>query len=255
MNAKTKKPVQGAQNQHYVPKFVRRNFLSNQEKEQVSVFTKSTGNGFDTSIKNIMAERRFHDFNIDDDFIASFEESICRIEDQVLPTYQKIVENRQLDFTEDERANLALLISFQFLRTRAHRDMISRMESELVEHVENMGGKAEKIEGYEPLTDDRLKAQLIALLRKSILEYTKIIAGKDFLLMSAAKGRSFYLADNPVCLHNYASWSGTIYRFSLRELSKTSSGLYLPDSRFCQSAYLVRSSMARKLQLPCHKLH
>lgn len=41
----------GAQNQHYVPKFILRNFLSNEAKEQVTVFDKETGRCFPSNIK------------------------------------------------------------------------------------------------------------------------------------------------------------------------------------------------------------
>ncbi len=34
---------QAAQNQHYVPDFILRHFLSNEKKEQVTVFQKPTG--------------------------------------------------------------------------------------------------------------------------------------------------------------------------------------------------------------------
>jgi hypothetical protein len=61
---------QGAQNQHYVPKFILRNFLGNEKPEQVHVFRKSTGKGFTTSIHNIMAERHFHELRLDDQYIA-----------------------------------------------------------------------------------------------------------------------------------------------------------------------------------------
>ena len=218
---------QAAQNQHYVPKFVLRNFLSNQEKEQVSVFAKSNGKGFTTSIKNIMSERRFHDFNINEEYLASFEESICRLEDQVFPTYQKILEARQLDFSEEERSNLALLIAFQFLRTRAQRDQILRMEKQLADKVEIMGGKMEQIEGYEPLTEDRLKRQHLGFVQGSVLKFTEIILQKDFLLMSAPKGRSFYLADNPVCLHNSRPKQGFMGNIGLGVLGIE---IYLPLS-------------------------
>ena len=54
-----------AQNQHYVPQFILRQFLSNQKKEQVTVFDKKTGKIFITGIRNIMAERRFNNFTFE----------------------------------------------------------------------------------------------------------------------------------------------------------------------------------------------
>ncbi|MDF3417383.1 DUF4238 domain-containing protein [Sulfitobacter sp. KE29] len=85
-----------AQNQHYVPKFILRKFLANKDKERVNVFQKSTGRRFQTNIANVMAERRFHEFNIDERYYASFEESACRVEDAVLPAYEALVNRQRL---------------------------------------------------------------------------------------------------------------------------------------------------------------
>jgi hypothetical protein len=192
----------GAQNQHYVPKFILRNFLSNESKEQVSVFRKSNGKGFVTSIRNIMAERRFHEFAIGEDYLASFETGICQIERQLLPTYRKVIEARRLDRSIEERANLAMLMAFQMVRTRQQREQFLRVEEQLKEHMEKHGGTIEQLDGYEPFTEERLTEQHIKFIGHSFGEFSNRIAAKDFLLLSAPEGRSFYLADNPVCLHN-----------------------------------------------------
>jgi len=77
--------MSGAQNQHYVPKFILRQFLADNEKEQVSVYDKQEDRVFVTSIKNVMAERRFNDFNFEE-FIVSFENIASSIEAMFLPT-------------------------------------------------------------------------------------------------------------------------------------------------------------------------
>lgn len=197
-----------AQNQHYVPKFILRNFLSNRKKEQVDVYSKSSGRGFTTSIKNIMAERRFHEFNISSDYLVSFEESVCRIEDMLLPAYRSVVENRRFDGTPEQKFQLSMLVAFQFLRTRSQRDQFLDMERQLTEQLEQRGISLADIEGYEPLTDDALREQHIRFMRDSAEQFGQIISAKDFLLLEAPKGRSFYLSDNPVTIHNSQSVDG-----------------------------------------------
>lgn len=198
-----KEPVrQAAQNQHYVPKFILRNFLADPDKEQVSVFRKSDRRGFTTSIDNIMAERRFHEFEIEEDLIASFEESVGKIESALLSWYRAVLENGRLSGSTEERAGLALFVAFQMLRTRSQRDQFARLEEQLGEKLAQSGGRIEDLEGYEPLTEDRLKMQHVHFMRDAIGEFAQIIAGKDFLLLEAPAGRSFYLSDNPVCLYN-----------------------------------------------------
>lgn len=120
-------PNQAAQNQHYVPKFILRNFLSDPAKEQVHVFSKKRGKGFTTSIKNVMAERRFHDFQVSENYLASFEDSVGKIEDMVLPAYREVVKNKRLDVSPEQKASLSVFVAFQMLRTRAQRDQFKEV--------------------------------------------------------------------------------------------------------------------------------
>ena len=111
-----------AESQHYVPKFILRNFLSNQKKDQVSVFQKSTGKIFHPNIKGIMTERRFNEFKIDEDFYASFESSVCRIEDLVFPIYGEMISSRIIRREPENIAHISMFIAFQMLRVRAYRE-------------------------------------------------------------------------------------------------------------------------------------
>jgi hypothetical protein len=191
-----------AQNQHYVPKFILRNFLSNPKKEQVQVFTKSSRKWFETSIRNIMAERRFHEFRIDENYLASFEESVFRVEEMLLPAYRSVIENRRFDGTSEQKAHLATLIAFQLLRTRSQREQFADIENQLAEHLGKHGASIEDIEGYQPLTEDELRRQHVLFMRDAVGGFAQIIGAKDFLLLEAPKGRHFYLSDNPVTIHN-----------------------------------------------------
>ncbi len=194
-----------AQNQHYVPKFVLRHFLYDNESERVCVYDKHTEKTFITSIKNVMAERRFNDFVFDDDWIASFEPVACSAEDQVFPAYMQVVQKRRLDDTPEQKAALAVFIAFQFLRTKASRDKWQDMEDAMVEMVEASGGKVQDMQGWEdwhPRNEDALKRDHLASIQGSLGEFARIIAEKDFVLAAPTQGRSFYLGDNPVCLSN-----------------------------------------------------
>lgn len=195
----------GAQNQHYVPKLMLRNFLSNEEKEQVTVFDKATQKVFTPNIAGIMAERRFHDFQVSEDYIASFEQTAGRIESALVPTYRRVLDERCLNHSAKEQADLAMLVAFQFLRTRRQRDRFVEMEKLIGAKLKQMGGKLEDLEGlegYEPLTEDHVKHQHVSFMAEGIREFTNLIGSKHMMLMSAAPGRDFYISDNPVVLHN-----------------------------------------------------
>lgn len=193
---------QGAQSQHYVPKFILRQFLSNAEKQHVSVFHKSKKNGFTTSIDKIMTERRFYEFAIGDNYIASFEDGVGKIEDDLLPFYRQVLDERCLRSTDMQRAGLSLFMAFQQLRTRRQRDQFQELESLLEAKLAEMGGKLTDLENWEELTEDSLRQHHIEFMRSNIGDFAKVIAEKDFLLLEAPPGRSFYLGDNPVALHN-----------------------------------------------------
>jgi hypothetical protein len=202
MGKKFMPKLQAAQNQHYVPKFILRHFLSDRTKKQVTVFQKSTTKRFKTSIDRVMAERRFNEFQIDEDFYASFEDSICRVEEAVLPVYENLVRNQRLTGTGEEKTTLGVFIAFQMLRTRAYRDVQTSLLSQLRDKFTQMGFSPEHMEGLEEPTEDEQKRSHLVSMRKSINEFSSIIAIKDFVLLRAAEGRHFYLGDNPVVLHN-----------------------------------------------------
>jgi hypothetical protein len=193
------------QNQHYVPKFILRQFCANVDAERVVVYDKQKDKTFVTAIRNVMAENRFNDFLFNDDWIVSFEPVACAAEDQVLPAYRRILETRRLDNSPQEKAALAFLIAFQFLRTKANRDHWQQLEELIVAKVEESGGKMQDVKGWEDwhsATENSLKRDHLLSIRNSIGEFAQIIGTKDFLLAEPAEGRSFYLGDNPVCLNN-----------------------------------------------------
>jgi hypothetical protein len=193
--------MSGPKTEHYVPQFILRQFLVDQGKEQVSVYDKHEDRGFVTSIKNVMAENRFHDF-VFEDWIVSFEPIASKIEDWCLPTYRRVIETRRLEGSPQEKADLAFLIAFQMLRTKAARARFQDMEAMMTDKIEAMGHRMEDIPGWEPQTEDTIKRDNLMAIREALPNYAHIIALKDFRLAEAALGRSFYLGDNPVCLRN-----------------------------------------------------
>jgi Protein of unknown function (DUF4238) len=189
------------QNQHYVPKFVLRQFLLNPSGEQVAVYDKHSDKCFITSIKNIMAETRFNDF-VFEDFIVSFEPVACNIETLFLPAYRRILKSRCLDGTVQEKVDLAYFAAFQMLRSKSTRQMHEDIETMLKAKIEDMGGRMEDMQGWYPQTEDSLKMQTLIGIQEALPGYASIIACKDYVLIEPAPGRSFYLGDNPVVLHN-----------------------------------------------------
>lgn len=195
-----------AQHQHYVPKLLLRGFLSGDPKravkEQVHVLDLEAGKSFPTSIDNIMGERRFNEFWVDDDVLATIEPWTGRIESHLAPIIERIRARKTLERTPEEIANLAFLMAFQFVRTKGMRLMPERIDAQLRLHVKRMGFDPAKVDGLMNLDEEGLKKEHIRHQVQNLEKYVEIMAEKEFFLMTPPDGRSFYLGDHPVVLHN-----------------------------------------------------
>lgn len=172
-----------------------------------------------------MAERRFYEFIVDENYLASFEESVCRVEEMLLPAYRDIVECGRFNGEPEQKAQLAILLAFQFMRTRSRRDQFLQMERQLTDQLEKRGISISDVSDFQPFTDDTLRSQHIRLMRDAVGKFAQIIATKDFLLVKALRGRSFYLSDNPVALHNSQMEEGL---FGNLGLSRKGIEIYMP---------------------------
>ncbi|MBY0618652.1 MAG: DUF4238 domain-containing protein [Sphingomonas ursincola] len=195
-----------AQHQHYVPKLLLRGFLSGDpklaSKEQVHVLDLETESSFPTSIANIMGERRFNDFWIDEDVLATIEPWTSQVESHLAPIIERIRDEKTLERTREEHANLAFLIAFQFIRTKGIRLMPERIDAQLRRHIERMGLDPARVDGLMNLDEEGLKKEHIRHQIENLEKYVEIIAEKEFFLMTPPPGRSFYIGDHPVVLHN-----------------------------------------------------
>lgn len=179
-----------AQKRHYVPKLIIRNFLFDKKREAVRVYDKKENKEFQTSIANIMAERRFHDFSAGD-FIVSFEDVAGKIEEIILPAYRSVIQSRQLTGSPQEHGALALLVAFQFVRTRAARDHWKQMDNVLRAKIDSMGGSIEDMDGYEPPTENNLTKYHILHMRDAVSKYAPINAEKILRTDAGTKASKF----------------------------------------------------------------
>jgi len=195
-----------AKHQHYVPRHLLRGFLSDNPeeaaKERVRVFDLQSAKSFTTKINNVMGEHRFNEWWADEDTIISVDPSIEAIEHQVVPLIDRLREQRRLNLSAEEHQDIAVLLGLQFTRAKAMRQMFVRFEDQLRRHVEKRGGRMEQVEGWEPLTEEKLKRDHIRQLVNSFPKYVEHMADKVFFLMTPPPGESLYLGDNPVVMAN-----------------------------------------------------
>lgn len=195
-----------AEHQHYVPQLLLRGFLSQigdeASKEQVRVFDLQRKEIFSTSITNIMGERRFNEWWIDQEAIATIEPSTSKIEGELAPLIEKIRAEKRLDLAPENIENLALLMAFQFIRTKKMRLMPERLNQQLFTHVKRMGLDPSKVDGLVDWDKESLKRQHVKNQIDNLGKFAEIMLDKVYFVMTAPVGKSFYLSDHPVVLHS-----------------------------------------------------
>lgn len=149
-----------------------------------------------------MGERRFNEFWIDEETLISIEPWSGRIESHLAPIIERIRAEKTLERTPEEIANLALLMAFQFVRTKGIRLMPERIDAQIRTHVKRMGFNPAKVDGLINSGEDALKKEHFRHQIRNLGDYVGIIAEKEFFLMTPPKGRSFYIGDHPVVLQN-----------------------------------------------------
>lgn len=149
-----------------------------------------------------MGERRYNEWWIDEETIATIEPATGQMESELAPLIEKIRIEKRLEITTANKANLALLMAFQFIRTKKIRLMPERLNQQLVAHVQRMGLDPAKVQGLVNWDKESLKRQHVKHQVEGLENFTKIMMEKVFFVMTAPAGKSFYLSDHPVTLHS-----------------------------------------------------
>lgn len=107
--------------EHYVPKFVLKNFTF--DNNQIWVFDKQTDKKFKTNIDNIASENKFYDFNFKN-VVLTLEPSLSTFESKVAKIITEIVTKKTLFFLKKEdKIILSYFFALQFVRTKQFRLM------------------------------------------------------------------------------------------------------------------------------------
>lgn len=195
-----------AEHQHYVPQLLLRGFLSKVDdeakKEQVRVFDLECRKSFPTSIQNIMGEHRFNEWWVDEATLATIEPATGKIESHLAPLIEKIRHEKRLQINAETISNLAVLMAFQFIRTKRMRLLPERLNEQIASHVKRMGFDPAKVKGLVDWDKESLKKEHVLQQVTNLTEYAKIMEDKVFFIMTAPEGKSFYIGDHPVVLHS-----------------------------------------------------
>jgi Protein of unknown function (DUF4238) len=168
--------------QHYVHRFVLRNFCFN-EGEQIYVFDKKTERVFSTNIENVAAEKDFYNFN-EGDNTFSVEHNLGNLEAATAGIIEKIVKHESLSgITKDEKLLLSIFIAAQFSRTKQQRLLIKQFTDNIVEAIKKMGGNPQKIEGFTPFANEaELDKFAIITLKDNIKSFSPLFYERGWVL-------------------------------------------------------------------------
>ena len=182
-----------AEVQHYVPRLLLRGFLREPKaKKQVFVYDKHEDRSFLTNIRNIAAERKFYDFDVDDNQI-DVEDILSQLESNTKSAFTRLIGTKSLAALDDEQKSwLSVFIATQQLRTRHFREVIKALHEGMAQHIKKQGFDPQETEGFEPLdTEDDLKRASLALLAHSMGPHSTLMATKACFLTTTSSERPF----------------------------------------------------------------
>lgn len=192
--------------QHYVPKFLLRNFGLG-KKDHVWVYDKQSGRSFQTNAKNVASENRFYDFEIDGN-IYSLESGLSKIESKTKPVIEKILHSDTVSIIDaSDRAMLASFLAIQFVRTKSFRMQWAELPGILRRKVESMGtsvalGSQAEALIQEP-TENQIKVETTRMILDAPKTYGPYFLDKAWFLAKTTSSNPFILSDNPVSLQNH----------------------------------------------------
>ncbi|MES2908330.1 MAG: DUF4238 domain-containing protein [Pseudomonadota bacterium] len=191
--------------QHYVPKFLLRNFGTG-KKDKVWVFDKLLRKSFETNAKNIASESRFYDFEVEGTAL-SLESSLSNIESKAKPVIEKMLNSDSTaGLTHEERSVMAAFLAIQFVRTKAFRMQWADFPRLLRDKFERLNeqitpdSQAEKLIA-DPSKND-IKIETTRMLLGAPDTYGTHFLGKTWFLGATTSNEPFWISDNPISLQN-----------------------------------------------------
>jgi len=216
--------------QHYVPRFLLKNF-SDGKKHRVYVFDKSNDRCFQVHINKIAAEKGFYDLPTGDD-ILTVEPSLSQLESKAAQAIRKILDQERFEYLDPiEFQTIAEFLAVQFVRTKAHRVRSEHFRTLMIEKFRRMGFSHESIGKYvdDPpgILGDKLSG-MISL--RNAGEYVPYFWNKRWILFKTTKKHPLFLSDNPLVLHNEVDHGPFLCNLGL---AVRGIEIYLPLSSTC----------------------
>lgn len=191
--------------QHYVPRFVLKQFGTG-KKHKLFAFDKQTDRTFPTNVKNIAAESRFYDFEVEGHEVT-IEPNLERIETLAKPVIASILDSDSLATqSAQDKATLSFFFAVQFLRTKWFREQFREMPRQLEAAIRRKEGKDADLSSIAHLIripdDNELALHTYSFIRNHGEDFAKEFANKVWVLLATDGRHPFMIGDHPIGLQN-----------------------------------------------------
>ncbi len=224
---------------HYVPRFLLKNFSVDPNKPQVWAYDKSTGRSFRTNVRNIAAEKGFYRLEVGGRTL-SLEEGLSTLEDKTAAIIQRIVGARSIGgLSDDDRIVIAVFVAVQMRRGPNSRAHIQALGEAVRATLGERGFDVGSINKVSPemLPGDAKALSILSLTDSQ--EFVPYILDKAWVLFETSPTAPLYISDNPIGLQNLVQKATPIY--GNLGLGVTGIEVYLPISSMLSIAFYCRS--------------
>jgi hypothetical protein len=185
--------------QHYVPKFILRNFT--ERKNQIWVFDKQNNRKFKTNIKNVASESGFYDLELLDHKVT-LETSIAKFESKCSGIIKNIVRNESLaNVTDKDKLALSRFLALQLVRTMQYRNHLKSMTEEFAKTIREKGWNPKNLEGFKELTNEEAKFEHMRSVYQ-VNVFLPYFYNKVWVLQKTIRKHTFWISDNPISFQN-----------------------------------------------------
>jgi len=188
--------------QHYVPRFLLKNFTHG-KKPKIFVYDKWNDKCFQTNIKNVAVENGFYDVEFEN-HVLTLEPGLANLDTNSSIIINKLTRNKAVkNLNENEIVILAVFLAVQFVRTKEHRLRFSHIGKLFSEKLKDFGVTDTEAEKLKNETNEIKKTKLYGL--KSVIganDFVPHFLNKEWVLFETTRKFPFFISDNPITLHN-----------------------------------------------------
>jgi Protein of unknown function (DUF4238) len=202
--------VNHPKNQHYVPQFLLDNFTDLNGK--IWVYDKKDDRVFNTSPRNIGAEKYFYDFLNSEGQKQTLENILRTLDSDAAKAIRSILEAQSLKaMSKQQRRTMAQFIAVQQLRVTNPRERARHMAQEFRRVLKDRGFEIDD-KFIDDTPEEKKTSDVLNIVHWQ--DTVKYFYEKWWTLQRAPESSHFYLSDNPVVLFNLipadAPWKGNL---------------------------------------------